>query len=50
MGRIMVHMTDLAVPLIALSDAARVRVLEVRGGEPPGGAIEGDDDGANGVG
>lgn len=34
MGRIMVHMTDEAVPLVALSDAARVRVLEVRGGEP----------------
>ena len=34
MGRIMVHMTDVAVPLVALSDAARTRVLEVRGGEP----------------
>lgn len=34
MGHIMVHMTDQAVPLIVLSDAARVRVLEVRGGEP----------------
>ena len=30
----MVHMTDLAVPLVALSDAARARVLEVRAGEP----------------
>ena len=34
MGRIMVHMTDTVVPLLALTDAARARVLEVRGGEP----------------
>lgn len=34
MGRIMVHMTDTVVPLLALTDAARDRVLEVRGGEP----------------
>jgi len=34
MGRIMVHMTDVAVPLLLMTDAARVRVLEVRAGEP----------------
>ena len=30
----MVHMTDVAVPLIAITESARVRVLEVRAGEP----------------
>ena len=30
----MVHMNDPAVPLIAITDSARARVLEVRGGEP----------------
>ncbi len=30
----MVHMTDVAVPLLRLTDAARARVLEVRAGEP----------------
>lgn len=34
MARIMVHMTDAAVPLLTVTDAARARVLEVRGGEP----------------
>ena len=30
----MVHMNDVAVPLIAITDSARARVLEVRAGEP----------------
>ena len=30
----MVHMTDVAVPLLVLTDIARERVLEVRGAEP----------------
>ncbi len=30
----MVHMTDVAVPLLHLTDVARSRVLEVRAGEP----------------
>ena len=30
----MVHMTDASVPLVTITDAARVRVLEVRAGEP----------------
>jgi Fe/S biogenesis protein NfuA len=34
MRRIMVHMTDAAVPLLHMTDAARTRVLEVRAGEP----------------
>jgi Fe/S biogenesis protein NfuA len=34
MRRIMVHMTDPAVPLLHMTDAARTRVLEVRAGEP----------------
>ena len=34
MSRIMVHMTDVAVPLVTITESARVRVLEVRAGEP----------------
>ena len=30
----MVHMTDVAIPLIAITESARLRVLEVRAGEP----------------
>ena len=30
----MVHMTDVAVPLVTITESARVRVLEVRAGEP----------------